>query len=197
MWMAVIPGREASITVAQEMRYPQSYGQIQSQVGTAGTGSNSGGSAGVTITAGTPQDFATRNVGVELRVTARVEHDGSAISLELNPKVTDFDGFMEYGGPSLAISAGTSVTVPPGFYQPIFSVREVQTEVSLADGETIVLGGLTREETRRVDDRVPVLGSIPLLGRIFRSHGESTQKRSLVIFVTARLVSPGEEPPGN
>jgi len=192
--LTVISGRPARITVAQEMRYPQSYGQIQSQVGSTGSGSTTGGgSAGVTITAGTPQDFATRNIGVELQVTAHIEKDRDLISLNLEPKVTDFDGFMEYGGPSLAISAGTSVTVPPGFYQPIFSVREVSTEVTVRSGETIVMGGLTREEKRNVNDRVPFLGDIPLLGRLFRTKGESSQKRTLLIFVTARLVSTGGE----
>ena len=193
--VTVLSGHPATITVAQEMRYPQSYGEIQSQVGsTAGGGSGGSGSAGVTITAGTPQDFATRNIGVELKCTPTVEEDGYSISLDLNPKVTEFEGFVEYGGPSLAISAGTSVTVPPGFYQPIFSVREVSTKVTIWDGATLVMGGLTREEVKKVEDRVPVLGSIPLLGRLFRSKGESSQKRNLLIFVTASLVNPGGAP---
>jgi general secretion pathway protein D len=123
-----------------------------------------------------------------------VEEDGYSISLDLNPKVTEFEGFVEYGGPSLAISAGTSVTVPPGFYQPIFSVREVATKVTIWDGATLMMGGLTREEVKKVDDKIPILGSIPLLGRLFHSKGESTQKRNLLIFVTARLVNPGGGP---
>ena len=187
--LTVLSGNQATITVAQEFRYPQSYGQIQSQVG---TGSNSGGgSAGVSITSGTPQEFTTRNVGVELKVLPTVEEDNHSISLDLNPKVTEFEGFVEYGGPSIAISGGTTVTVPPGFYQPIFAVREMNTKVTIWDGATLVMGGLTREEVKKVNDKVPVLGSLPGLGRLFRSQGESTQKRNLLIFVTANLVSPG------
>lgn len=188
--VTVLSGNPANIVVAQELRYPQSFGEIQSQVGSSNS-SGSSGSAGVTVTAGTPRDFTTRNVGVELRVTPTVEEDDYSISLDLNPKVTEFEGFVEYGGPSLAISSGKTVTVPPGFYQPIFSVREVSTKVTLWDGATLVMGGLTREEVREVDDRVPILGSIPILGRAFRSKGESAQKRNLLIFVTANLVSPG------
>jgi general secretion pathway protein D len=60
-----------------------------------------------------------------------VEEDDYSISLELNPKVTEFEGFMEYGGPSIAISGGRTVTVPPGFFQPVFSVREVSTRVTI------------------------------------------------------------------
>ncbi len=187
--LTVLSGNPATITVAQEMRYPQSYGEIQSQVGTGSI--SGGGSAGVSITSGTPQEFATRNVGVELKVTPTVEEDDYSISLDLNPKVTEFEGFVEYGGPSIAISGGTTVTVPPGFYQPIFSVREVTTKVTIWDGATLVMGGLTREDVKKVNDKIPVLGSIPIVGRLFRNTGESTQKRNLLIFVTANLVSPG------
>jgi general secretion pathway protein D len=187
--LTVLSGNTATITVAQELRYPQSYGQIQSQVG---TGSNSGGgAAGVSITSGTPQEFTSRNVGVELKVTPTVEEDAYSISLDLNPKVTEFEGFVEYGGPSVAIAGGTTVTVPPGFYQPIFGVREVTTRVTLWDGATLIMGGLTREDVKKVNDKIPVLGSLPLVGRLFRSQGESIQKRNLLIFVTANLVNPG------
>lgn len=190
--LTVLSGNPATITVAQELRYPQSYGQIQSQVGTGSI--SGGGSAGVSITSGTPQEFTTRNVGVELRVTPTVEEDDHSVSLDLNPKVTEFEGFVEYGGPSVAISGGTTVTVPPGFYQPIFAVREVSTRVTLWDGATLVMGGLTREDVKKVNDKVPVLGSVPVIGRLFRSQGESTQKRNLLIFVTANLVNPGGAP---
>jgi len=70
----------------------------------------------------------------------------------------------------------------------------VTTKVTLWDGATVVLGGLTREEVKKVHDKVPVLGDIPLFGRAFKSKGESSQKRNLLIFVTANLVSPGGSP---
>lgn len=193
--VTVLSGNPATITVAQELRYPQAFGDIQSQVG-QGTATPGGGivGGGVTITAGTPQDFVSRNVGVELRVTPTVEEDDYSISLDLNPRVTEFEGFVEYGGPSVAIQGGTTVTVPSGFFQPIFSVREVSTKVTIWDGATLVMGGLTREEVKKVNDRVPVLGNMPVVGRLFRSEGESSTKRNLLIFVTANLVSPGGSP---
>lgn len=190
--VTVLSGNPATMTVAQELRYPQSFGQTQSQVGTGSA--SGGGSAGVTITAGTPQEFTTRNVGVELKVTPTVEEDDYSISLDLNPRVTEFDGFVEYGGPSVAVSGSTTVTVPSGFYQPIFSVRDISTKVTIWDGATLIMGGLTREEVKKVNDKVPVLGDLPMLGRMFRSKGESAQKRNLLIFVTANLMSPGGSP---
>jgi len=189
--VTVLSGKRAEITVAQELRYPESYGDIESTV-SEGSGLG-GGSSSISITAGTPEDFTTRNVGVELAVTPNVENDDT-ISLLLEPRVTEFEGFVEYGGPSVAISGITTVTVPAGFYQPIFSTRTLSTEVTIFDGATIVMGGLTRDEVKYVEDKVPVLGDIPMLGKLFSSEGESRQKRNLLIFVTANLVSPGGSP---
>jgi general secretion pathway protein D len=194
--LTVLSGRTAEIVVAQELRYPENYGDTEAEV------SSEDGGGSVAITPGTPQDFTVRNVGVEMEVTPTVE-DNDNISLKLQPRVTEFEGFVEYGGPSVAVvSSGdfsfsgggggsTVVTAPSGFYQPIFSTRTVRTEVTVFDGATVVLGGLIREEAKTVNDKVPFLGDVPLLGRLFRSEGETFQKRNLMIFVTANLVSPG------
>ncbi|MCH6257041.1 hypothetical protein MLD52_10815 [Puniceicoccaceae bacterium K14] len=189
--VTVLSGNQAEISVGQEFRYPTSYSDTESNVGSS---SENTSGAGVTITPGTPEDFETRNVGVELSVTPIVEEDDYSITLEMNPKVTEFEGFVEYGGASVAIAGGRTVTAPSGFYQPIFSVREVSTKVTIWDGATVVMGGLTREEVVTVSDKVPFLGDIPLFGRFFRSEGESSAKRNLLIFVTANLVSPGGSP---
>lgn len=191
--VTVLSGHQATINVAQEIRYPDSYGDTQSEVGRGGGGATGGSDAGVTITPGTPQDFQMRRVGVELTVTPTVEQDNS-VTLDLNPRVTEFQGFVEYGGTGLAISGGRVVSIPSGFYQPVFATREINTRVNIWDGATVVMGGLTREEIRRVNDKTPVLGDIPVLGRFFRSEGEGSQKRNLLIFVTANLVSPGGSP---
>jgi len=127
---------------------------------------------------------------VTLEVTPTVGADDS-IALNLKPKVTEFEGFVEYGGTSVAISGSTTVTIPSGFFQPIFTTREVSTDVTVFDGATVVIGGLTREEVKTVSDKVPVLGDIPLIGAAFRSSGKSTTKKNLTVFVTANLVSPG------
>jgi len=188
--LTVLDGKTAVIKVAQLLRYPQAYGDTQSNVGTGGGGTLGTTGAAVAITAGTPQDFTIQEVGVTLEVTPTVAADDS-IALNLKPKVTEFEGFVEYGGTSIAISGGVSVSVPSGFFQPIFSTREVTTDVTVFDGATVVIGGLTREEVKTVDDKVPVLGSIPLIGAAFRSSGKTIQKKSLMVFVTANLVSPG------
>ncbi|HEY5083128.1 MAG TPA: type II and III secretion system protein, partial [Rhizomicrobium sp.] len=189
--LTVLSTKHASITVAQRLIYPTDFSQIQATVQPAGGGGgNSTGGGGVAITAGTPSNFFTQNVGVQMEVTPTVEDDDS-IDLDLTPAVTEFEGFIEYGGTSVAIQSGITATVPSGFIQPIFDVRQVQTQVTIFDGATVVIGGLTRDEVKTISDKVPILGDIPLIGRIFQSKGESTQKRNLMIFVTANLISPG------
>ncbi|MEI8206624.1 MAG: hypothetical protein WCG03_07080 [Kiritimatiellales bacterium] len=72
---------------------------------------------------------------------------------------------------------------------PYFRVREIKTQVVVADGSTVGLGGLIYDRLETYKDKVPVLGSIPLIGRLFRSEGERSIKRNLMIFVSASQVA--------
>jgi general secretion pathway protein D len=62
------------------------------------------------------------------------------------------------------------------------------TRLQLLDGQTAVLGGLLREDTQEIHDKVPVLGDLPLIGRLFQSKVSSRVKKNLLIFVTAKLI---------
>lgn len=193
--VTVISGKRAEIVVAQEFPYPEEYDRPEVEVG-RDSGSSTvggGGGPGVAITSGTPQNFVTRNVGVTLSVEPRVEQ-GNRIAMQLNPEITEFEGFVEYGGRNIAITGDRVLVAPSGYFKPIFSVRKIDTAVTIWDGATLVMGGLMREEVVRVKDKVPVLGDIPLLGFLFRSEGESSNKRNLLIFVTGNLISYGGSP---
>ncbi len=72
--------------------------------------------------------------------------------------------------------------------QPFFHVRSVDSKISVYPGATIVMGGLITEARKAMDDKIPFLGDIPFIGRLFRSHSEQTSKRNLLIFVTTRIV---------
>jgi general secretion pathway protein D len=201
--VTVMDGQPASITIAQEFIYPTDW-QLQQQGGGGGAGGQGGGvqfpqPALPQFDTVAPDDEQPgfREVGVVLDVTPRIEKYNS-IALELNPKVTEFDGFIEYGGSQISSVASFSgmgiVTSPSGILMPIFSVRKVNTTVTIFDGATVIIGGLTREEVKTVNDKIPVLGNIPLIGRLFQSQAESYQKRNLLIFVSASIVSRGGSP---
>jgi general secretion pathway protein D len=205
-------GQRAQIEIIREFRYPTEFEPPQIPQTFGNTGQNGGG-AGVTIntqpqsfpvTPTTPTSFETRNTGVTLEVEPVVGPDGFTIDLNLVPQVVEFEGFINYGSPiqSTATNPITGVTTtniitPNVINQPIFSTRKVQTSVSVFDGQTVVLGGLIREDVQKTEDKVPLLGDIPLLGRFFRSSVEQHVKRNLVIFVSARLINPAGEPVHN
>jgi general secretion pathway protein D len=204
--VTVMNGVEAKITVAQEFIYPIDY-ELAELPDTAANALGGGGGGGTVLQAvkanfgnvsPDDEDDGFREVGVVLTVLPTVEKYNS-INLKLNPKVTEFDGFIEYGGYNTVIGSGASgppptIIQPSGQLMPIFSVRKVQTEVSIFDGATVIIGGLTREEVKTVNDKIPVLGNIPLIGKLFQSNAESYQKRNLLIFVTASIVSKGGSP---
>ena len=74
--------------------------------------------------------------------------------------------------------------------QPFFPVRSIDSKVSITPGATVVMGGLITEQRKAMDDKIPFLGDLPYLGRLFRSHAERTVKKNLLIFVTGRLITP-------
>jgi general secretion pathway protein D len=73
---------------------------------------------------------------------------------------------------------------------PDFTVRQVVTTVNIWDNQTIVLGGLISSTVLSTKDKVPVLGDLPLVGRLFQSQSKQDVKKNLMIFVTATIVDP-------
>ena len=188
--ITVLSGKTAEIVVAQELPYPTSYGKIDSSVGTSSS-TLTGGSAGVTITAGTPENFVVREVGVQMQVTPTVEDDNHSISLKLEPEVTEFEGFVEYGGTSVAISSGTTVNVPSGFFQPIFSVRKVRTEVTIYDGATVIMGGTYARAGQGSERQNPCFGRHPFTGTVISLQGRNLPKAQFTHFCNSQFSIPG------
>ncbi len=90
---------------------------------------------------------------------------------------------------SLTTSSSENITYYDApMEQPFFHVRSVNSKLSVYPGATIVMGGLITEQRKAMDDKIPFLGDLPFIGRLFRSHSEQTVKRNLLIFVTTRLV---------
>jgi general secretion pathway protein D len=65
----------------------------------------------------------------------------------------------------------------------------VETKVQVIDGQTVLLGGFIRDDYEEIEDKVPLLGDLPLIGRVFRSKAERSIKRNLMIFITARIIN--------
>jgi type IV pilus assembly protein PilQ len=119
--------------------------------------------------------FEYRPIGILLKVTPQVNAQGF-IRLTVEPEVSSQSGTTSFGG-----AGGAEI--------PIIATRKATTQVSLRDGFTMGIGGLIENNQANGQTRVPVLGSIPLLGRLFRSDNKSAAVRNLLIFITARTVS--------
>jgi general secretion pathway protein D len=143
-----------------------------------------------------PHEFRPVDIGVTMRVKPTVTSDNRTIELSLVPEVTDFEGFINYGTPlNVTDSGGTShQLIANTINQPVFNRRKVSTNVSVRDGYTVVLGGLVREDYQDVNDKVPILGDIPFIGRAFRSKATKSVKKNLLIFASARIMRPDGEP---
>jgi general secretion pathway protein D len=126
-------------------------------------------------------------VGPVLDVLPYVLSDGFTINLTLIPSLTEFSG---YGTPPSipGVNVANVVTVPTVL--PNFTVRQVLTTVNIWDNQTVVLGGLISSQITTVKDKVPVLGDLPLAGKLFQSQSKQSIKKNLMIFVTATMVDP-------
>ena len=175
-------GTEAFISVAETHRYPQDYDVTTGQR---------------TSPVVRPQDWQDFDMGVSLRVTPTIDSENQVIELDLVPEILVFKGYEDYlVGYNAYDGGGNNVTANAGdgspflTRMPFFQRRMVATQVIVADGSTVAMGGLIDEKTETFRDQVPFIGDIPYLGRLFRTEGSRQVKRNLTIFVKATQIDP-------
>jgi general secretion pathway protein D len=174
-------GEEALLRVGELHYFPEVY-----------EGSSSQG----TIINISYEDFEETLLGIEMVVVPKVE--GGQITLQINPVIRELAGWQRYqlaSADSIYNYRQMSKSKPyvhPAIQAqlPIFKVRKIETEVTMNNGSTIAMGGLISEKVLSFNDKVPLLGDIPIAGRLFRNEGERSVKRNLLIFVTATIVEP-------
>ena len=197
--ITTLSGNAAKIEIIREFKYPDPSRFSPPQL------SPSTGSLYAPVVPNTPTAFLTTPTGITLEVTPTVDtRDNYTIDLELEPRVIEFDGFINYGSPIYAsvqyttplgaLPSTTFEATPNVMNQPVFSTREVKTQLYVYDGQTVVMGGLMREDVQKVQDKVPILGDIPLMGRLFRTNVDQHIKRNLLMFVTAGILNPAGQP---
>jgi general secretion pathway protein D len=113
-------------------------------------------------------------VGIILKVTPFITSDG-LVQMIVQPSTSSIDPSI-----SIPISAGVSA--------PVIDVRSADTVVVTPDGQTVVIGGLMRNDSGEVVTKIPILGDIPLLGNLFKHKVSSSQKTELLIFLTPHVI---------
>ncbi len=116
------------------------------------------------------QQVEREEVGIKLAITPLINADGY-ITTQIKPEVSSVIGFQ---GPNNEL--------------PVISTRQASTTVRLKDGNSVIIGGLLREEKTTEVAKLPLLGDIPGLGVLFQHHNTTTTKTDLVIEVTPRIL---------
>jgi len=119
--------------------------------------------------------FQYKPIGVILKVTPQVNARG-IIKLTLEPEVSQRNGTTTFGG-----AGGASI--------PIIATRKAKTQVSLKSGDTMGIGGLITANKHHGSTKVPVLGDLPIFGRVFSSKSVDDTTSNLLIFITAKAIS--------
>ena len=118
-------------------------------------------------------NYAFQDVGIVLTVTPRITANGY-VTMDVTQTANDLQGFTDFNA-------------------PIVNQRQADTTVSVRDGETIILGGIIRNNVTSTVKKIPLLGDIPLLGQLFRSTEKGNVKTELLVFLTPRIVKDPEE----
>ncbi len=193
----------AKIEVIRRFVYPSAYDapEIGSAGGNNNWNNNNNNNQSMPIASpANPSEWAVEEVGIVMRFKVD-ELEGNDI-IKFNHfeiKVVNFEGFVNYGSP---ITAGVSndteikhITLTENrIDMPIFSRRYINSNPCIYDGHTIAIGGMIEDNVQKVEDKVPVFGDLPLIGRFFRSNAESHVRKNLMIFVTAEKIDPTGKP---
>ena len=173
-------GQEASIRMVTEVYYPDDYTEAE----TTTTSGGDGGSDTYSYISSIPEFSDPKELGIIMRVTPDVDIDHRTITMRVNPTVQAFVTWTEYN-----YKVSTQI-LPVSIRKPVIAARTIDTKITIYDGETIVLGGILKDTTKTINERVPFIGEIPLIGRMFQSIGTESSKVNLLIFLTCRLVKP-------
>ena len=184
-------GQASNIAVIREFIYPTEYEppEVPQTV--------EGGSA--PVTPATPTSFEKRDVGITLEVLPVADANKRFVDVTLNPSFIEFDGFVNYGSPIRSSAQGLLGSevvelTKNAILMPVFSAQKLATQLTVADGATIVIGGLMTESVKNVEDKVPVLGGLPVVGRMFSSKSRESVSTALIFLVNIELIDPTGRP---
>ena len=170
-------GSNAIVKVVTEYIYPTDF-EVRTETSTAETNTVRGFAV-------VPCKYETRDVGITLNVTPRYNPKRDMIDLKLMAEVVSEPTWNNYAATYVDMN-GVSQTV--NLRQPFFHTRKVDQTISLRNRTTVMMGGMVTSGKRQVEERIPVLGRIPLLGRLFCRSYEVDDSRKLLITVTASVV---------
>jgi general secretion pathway protein D len=118
-------------------------------------------------------NYAFLDVGIILTVTPRITSNGY-VTMDVTQQANDLQGYTSFNA-------------------PIVNQRTADTTVTVKDGESVILGGIIRKTVTTTTNKIPILGDIPLLGKLFQSNSKESNKTELLVFLTPRIVHNSED----
>lgn len=136
------------------------------------------------------RDVAVTGTGI---ATPSIDYKDVGVNLDVTPIINP-DGFVNLKiAPEISSLGTSSVSIATGITLPIIAQRKAETSVTVKDGETIIIGGLITSRTNESENKVPVMGDIPLLGIAFRSTVRTQTKTELLMVLTPHVVRTPED----
>jgi general secretion pathway protein D len=187
-------GQQSTVEIITEFIYPTEYEPPEVPTSAGNNG------AAAPVTPASPTSFETRPVGVELQVLPVADPEKRYVDITLEPSFSKFDGFVNYGSPivtavpNLLGGTDTQELTENAILMPVFSVQRSNTQLTIADGATVVFGGLMTDLIQKGEDKVPILGQLPMIGRLFSSSSSQPVTTAIIFMVQVELIDPTGRP---
>lgn len=193
-------GQASTVSIVREFIYPTEYEPPELPTGNFSL-------ASIAVTPATPTAFETRDTGITLEVLPLVSPDKRYVDVTISPSFVEFDGFINYGSPINALTPGFELgpldfrlfwsevqLTDNAILMPVFNTQKANTQLSVADGSTIAFGGLLSNSSQIVEDKVPVLGDLPWVGRLFSSNVRENSSTAIIFLVRVEVIDPTGQP---
>ena len=173
--VTTLSGQTAKIDMSEKHYYPDEWENIDDE---------NNENFRIRVSSAQPSLEDEQDLGVKFEIEPNVT--GRQIQAKVNIPIKQFYQWLIVDTRSY-----NDDTVDGEFIKkPIFTNRTINTNVTLKDGETVLIGSVTNDVIKSIHDKIPILGDIPLVGRLFQSRYSNSQKVCLMIFMTCRLVKP-------
>ena len=189
-----VPGpgddNRASVNMGKSYYFPESWDELEVEVESTETITN------VTITPPQPDFGDSTFVGMQFNVKPRLLSDNETLEVQLKVNASSYavlEGSEEMPEDKwnlhvIGIQEGKAFDWVYPIFQPRFYKRQLDVITHVKDGDTIVVGGMVESQSQSINDKIPFLGDIPLIGRLFQSSSETLKRTNMLIFLSARLM---------
>lgn len=177
--VVALSGITASAKMTKSYYFPDSWSDLEVETDTGDNDTT------YTIQRPTPEFGDEQEIGIDMKVTPTMTETGT-INLKLDFEVTGTNGNDEFTFVLNGNVNGRPVSHSFTIWKPVITERQIISDIDVYEGQTVVVGGSTDNRTVTRNDKIPFLGELPFIGRLFQAQSEKAERRNMLVFVTAR-----------